>query len=97
VTGASRFLIGLFTSFATHDGIQPSRAPRRAGTALGGMSTSSVTRLMKVTSDEQPTAKHTSVTLRSPRRSSASALDGSRHQIVVRRLGVREGLGQVPA
>ena len=40
---------------------------------LGGMPTSSVKRLLKVPSDEQPTAKQTSVTLRSPRRSSAVA------------------------
>jgi hypothetical protein len=35
--------------------------------------TRSVKRLLKVPSDEQPTAKQTSVTLRSPRRSSAIA------------------------
>jgi len=33
---------------------------------LGDLPTSSVTRLLKVPSDEQPTAKQTSVTLRSP-------------------------------
>jgi hypothetical protein len=32
-----------------------------------------VKRVLKVPSDEQPTAKHTSVTVRSPRRSSAIA------------------------
>ena len=41
--------------------------------ALGGMPTSSVNRVLKVPSDEQPTAKQTSVTLRSPRRSRAIA------------------------
>jgi hypothetical protein len=40
---------------------------------LGGTPTSSVKRVLKVPSDEQPTAKQTSVTLRSPRRSSAIA------------------------
>jgi hypothetical protein len=33
----------------------------------------SVNRVLKVPNDEQPTAKHTSVTLKSPRRSSAIA------------------------
>ena len=42
-------------------------------TELVGMPTSSVKRLLKLPSDEQPTAKQTSVTLRSPRRSSAIA------------------------
>ena len=40
---------------------------------VGGMPTSSVKRVVKVPSDEQPTSKQTSVTLRSPRRSSAIA------------------------
>ena len=39
----------------------------------GGTPASSVKRVLKVPSDEQPTAKQTSVTLRSPRRSSAIA------------------------
>jgi hypothetical protein len=47
-----------------------------------------VKRLLKVPSDPLPTAKQTSVTLRSPRRSSAIALDAPRHQISVRRLAV---------
>ena len=37
------------------------------------MPTSSVKRVLKVPSDELPTAKQTSVTLRSPRRSNAIA------------------------
>jgi hypothetical protein len=37
------------------------------------MPTSSAKRVLKVPSDEQPTSKQTSVTLRSPRRSSAMA------------------------
>ena len=41
--------------------------------ALGDTPTSSVNRVLNVPSDEQPTSKHTSVTLRSPRRSSAIA------------------------
>jgi hypothetical protein len=40
---------------------------------LGGTPTSSVKRPLKLPSDEQPTAKQTSVTLRSPRPSSAIA------------------------
>ena len=72
-TGASRFLTGLVTCFATHGGI-PAVAPaawRRY--VLGGIPTSSVKRVLKVPSDEQPTAQQPSVTLRSPRRSSAIA------------------------
>jgi hypothetical protein len=41
--------------------------------ARGDIPTSSVKRVLKVPSDAQPTAKQTSVTLRSPRRSSAIA------------------------
>jgi hypothetical protein len=40
---------------------------------LGGTPTSSVKRVLKVPSDAQPTAKQTSVTVRSPRRRSAIA------------------------
>ena len=40
---------------------------------LGGMPTNSVKRVLKVPSEEQPTAKQTSVTLRSPVRSRAMA------------------------
>jgi hypothetical protein len=40
---------------------------------LGGTPTNSVRPLLKVPNDEQPTAKQTSVTLRSPRRSSRTA------------------------
>jgi hypothetical protein len=40
---------------------------------LGGMPTSSAKRVPKAPSDEHPTAKHTSVTLRSPPRSRAMA------------------------
>jgi hypothetical protein len=70
---ASRFLIGLVACFDTHETIS---AGSRAGSllyALGDIPTSSVKRVLKVPSDEQPTAKHTSVTLMSPRRSSAIA------------------------
>ncbi len=76
VTGASRFLIGLVACFVTHDGIPAGRAR--------------VKRLLKVPSDAQPTAKQTSVTLRSPRRSSATALDTPRNQVAVRQLAVCE-------
>jgi hypothetical protein len=58
---------------------------------VGGTPTSSVKRLLKVPSDEQPTAKQTSVTLGSPRRSSAIARSMRRViQIGVRRLAVQE-------
>jgi hypothetical protein len=61
------------TCFATHDGIPDVvRAAWRRYT-LGGTPTSSLNRLLNVPSDEQPTAKQTSVTLRSPRRNSAIA------------------------
>src|SRR6185295_17292735 len=74
VTGASRFLIGLVTCFSLHDGIPAvARSVARRRYALGGTPTNSVKRVLKVPSDEQPTAKQTSVTLRSPRRSRAIA------------------------
>ncbi len=69
----ARLLIGLVTCFATQDGMPAvARASWRRYT-LGGTPTSSVKRLLKVPSDAQPTSKQTSVTLRSPRRSSAIA------------------------
>jgi hypothetical protein len=70
---ASRFLIGLVTCFATHDGIPAVARDARARYVLGGTPTNSVKRVLKVPSEEQPTAKQTSVTLRSPRRSNAIA------------------------
>jgi hypothetical protein len=57
---------------------------------LGGTPTNSVKRLLKVPSDEQPTAKQTSVTLRSTTQQRHRALDAPRHQIGVRRLAVGE-------
>src|SRR6266581_8444012 len=72
-TGASRFLTGLVTCFATHGGIPAVALIAWRRYVLGGIPTSSVKRLLKVPSDEQPTSKQTSVTLRSPRRSSAIA------------------------
>src|SRR2546422_529923 len=69
VTGAFRFLIGLVTRFAPPGGIPPLALASWRREVLGGLPTSSVKRLLKVPSDEQPTAKQTSVTLRSPRRS----------------------------
>jgi hypothetical protein len=71
--GASRFLIGLVTCFARHDGIPAVARAAWRRWVLGGRPTSSVKRMLKVPSDEQPTAKQTWVTLRSPRRSSAIA------------------------
>src|SRR5436305_2079243 len=71
--GASRFLIGLVTCFATQGAIPSVARASWRRYVLGGIPTSSVNRLLKVPSDEQPTAKQTSVTLRSPRRSSAIA------------------------
>src|SRR5215472_11885601 len=70
---ASRFLTGLVTCFATQGGIPAVAAAASRRYVLGGTPTSSVKRVLKVPSDEQPTAKQTSVTLRSPRRSSAIA------------------------
>ena len=71
--GASRFLIGLVTCFSTHDGI-PGVAPAVCSRyVLGDIPTNSLKRVLKVPSDEQPTAKQTSVTERSPRRNSAIA------------------------
>jgi hypothetical protein len=54
-------------------GIPAVAPPASRRYTLGGTPTSSVKRLLNVPSDEQPTSKHTSVTLRSPRRSSAIA------------------------
>jgi len=45
---ASRFLIGLLTSFATHDGIPAVARAAWRRYALGDMPTSSVKRLLKV-------------------------------------------------
>jgi hypothetical protein len=73
MTGASRFLIGLVNCFATHGGIPAAARAVWLRYVLGGTPTSSVKRVLKVPSDAQPTAKQTSVTLRSPRRSSAIA------------------------
>ena len=71
--GASRFLTGLVIFLVSHDGT-PAISPcawRRY--SLGGIPTSSEKRVLKVPSDWHPTSKQTSVTLRSPRRSSAIA------------------------
>ena len=84
--GASRFLTGLVTRFATHGGT-PAIAPLASRRyVLGGTPTSSVKRVLKVPSEEQPTAKQTSVTLTSPQRH--RPLDATRHQVAVRRLAV---------
>src|SRR5205823_11417680 len=72
-TFASRFLTGLVTCFATHGGIPAISPVASRRYSLGGVPTSSVNLVLKVPSDEQPTWKQTSVTLRSPRRSSAIA------------------------
>jgi hypothetical protein len=71
--GATRLLIGLITCFATHDGIPAVARAAWCRQVLGGMPTSSVKRVLKVPSEEQPTAKQASVTHASPRRSSAIA------------------------
>src|ERR1700736_5070441 len=73
VIRASRFLIGLVTCFDTHGGIPAVASTAWRREVLGGIPTSSVKRVLKVPSDAQPTAKQTSVTLRSPPRSSAIA------------------------
>src|SRR5580704_11139128 len=72
-TGASRFLIGLVTCLDTHEGIPAVARDSWSRYVLGAIPTSSVNRVLKVPSDEHPTAKQTSVTLRSPQRSSAIA------------------------
>jgi hypothetical protein len=66
---------------------------------LGGTPTSSVKRVLNVPSDEQPTAKHTSVTLRSAlSQHRHRTLDAPRHQIAVRRfaVGAPELTAEVP-
>ena len=61
------------TCFATHDGIPCVASAASCLYTLGGTPTSSVNRVLNVPSDWQPTAKQTSVTLRSPLRSSVIA------------------------
>jgi hypothetical protein len=73
LTDASRLLIGLVTCFATHAGIPAVARAACRRSVLGGIPTSSVKRVLTVLSDAQPTANQISVTLRSPRRSSAIA------------------------
>jgi hypothetical protein len=75
VTRASRFLIGLATRFAAHGRIPAVARAVWCRYVLGRTPTSSVQRVLKMSGDEQPTAKQTSVTLRSPRRSSAGDAD----------------------
>ena len=70
---ASRFLTGLVTCLATHGAIPRVASPAAPGRRSAASPTSSVNRVLKVPRDEQPTAKQTSVTLRSPRRSMAMA------------------------
>ncbi len=71
--GASRFLIGLVTFFATQGGMPLVPVSDCCRKTLGGTPTSSVKRVLNVPSDWQPTAKQMSVTLMSPRRRSAIA------------------------
>ena len=70
---ASPFLIGRVWILATHGGIAAPSSWGRARYALGLSPTSSVKRELNEPSDTQPTSKQTSVTVRSPRRSSALA------------------------
>src|SRR5580658_8687601 len=70
---ASLFLTGRVTIFATQAGSADSSVWLRARYALGVSPTSSVKRELNDPRDEQPTAMQTSVTDRSPRRSSALA------------------------
>lgn len=65
--------MGLVTCFATHGSI-PTVAPASCFRyTLGDTPTSSVNRVLNVPKLEHPTAKHTSVTLMSPRRNNAIA------------------------
>ena len=72
-TGASRFLIGLVTCFTTQGGSPAVGPDARRRYLPGDIPTSSVKRVVNVPRDAQPTSRHTSVTLRSPRRSSVIA------------------------
>lgn len=56
-----------------HDGSSPGDDSALRRYSLGGMPTSSVNRVLNVPSEENPTAKQVSVTVRSPLRSSAIA------------------------
>lgn len=66
-------LVGLVTCFSTHDGMPAVTPAVWSRYALGDMPTNSVNRVLNVPSDEQPTAKQTSVTDKSHRRNSAIA------------------------
>src|SRR5229473_1372746 len=68
-----RFLTGLVKILAKHAGTPSPQSWLRARYELGLSPTSSVKRELNEPSEEQPTAKQTSVTLKSPRRSSALA------------------------
>ncbi len=64
---------GRVTCFDTHDGIPAIASDAIRRYVLGGTPTSSVNRVLNVPSEEDPTAKQTSVTVMSPRRSNAIA------------------------
>ena len=70
---ASPFLTGRVWILAMQAGMAAPSSWRRARYELGLSPTSSVNRELNDPSDVQPTAKQTSVTVRSPRRSSALA------------------------
>ena len=70
---ASRFLTGLVTCFATHGNIPTVSPPYSFLYTLGDTPTNSVNRVLNVPKLEHPTAKHTSVTLISPRLNNAIA------------------------
>ena len=70
---ASPFLTGRVWILATQAGMAAPSSWRRARYALGLSPTSSVKRELNDPSEVQPTSKQTSVTVRSPRRSSALA------------------------
>jgi hypothetical protein len=89
VTGASRFLIGLVTCFATQDGIPAVARAAWRRQLLGGIPTSSVKRLLKVPSDEQPTAKQTSVRLAVGERELAAEVPGRHVRAAGERLDVQ--------
>ena len=91
VTGASRFLIGRVTCFATHDGIPAValrlRAPVGAGRHADQLGEASAERAQRRAADREADLGDAEVAATQQRH---RALDAPRHQVAVRRLAVGE-------
>ena len=90
VTGASRFLIGLVTCFATHDGIPASRgrlAPVGAGRHTDQLGEASAEGAQRRAADRETDLSDAEVATTQQRH---RALDAPRHEVAVRGLAVGE-------